>query len=73
MQEYYPGDKVIRTQVGEGMIARIIDIIPEGINSYMVEILKSKSYYADVGAEVCWQSNYFTLLEAAHREPDWEV
>ncbi len=73
MQEYYPGDKVIRTRHGTGMIARIIKPIIEGRNSYSVEILKSTSYFADVGEEVCWQSNFFTLLEAAHREPDWEV
>ena len=71
--EYYPGDVVIRTNVGIGMTARIIEPIIEGRNSYTVEILTSTGYFADAGEEVCWQSNFFTLLEAAYREPDWEV
>jgi len=74
MEVYYPGDVVIRTLSGSGMLGRIIE--PFVYGGYLVEILTTDDYYTDrgdIGSEVIWQPYFFELHKPGNREPDWEL
>ena len=72
MEQYHPGDEVIRTKFGKGMIGKIIRQKCE--LSYMVEVLTVTrgERYSRVGNTAQWGSHFFVLLRPANREPDWE-
>ena len=77
MEQYYPGDVVIRTKYGTGMTGIIIK--PHTLDkSYIVEVLTVPRGRGDrwthVGEKIQWGTRFFKLLYSTiNREPDWEV
>lgn len=71
MEEYYPGDEVIRTHYGDGAIGRIIG--QKAPNSYYVEVIADAVGEEPVGTLTFWGTMFFKLYKQAIRIPDWEV
>ena len=75
MEQYYPGDIVIRTKYGTGMTGIIIK--PHTLDkSYIVEVLTVPigDRWSRVGVKIQWGTRFFELLYSSmNREPDWEV
>ncbi len=73
---YFPGDEVIRTKYGTGMVGKLIHPMCE--DSWIVEVMsvprRIDSYLrVAVGKKEQWSSAYFALLRAGKRKAEWEV